>query len=787
MRKIVTKRRIFCAAVVLAIIIVPFLYSYFYLGAFWDPYSKLETLPVAVVNKDAGATINGEDRNLGQEMCDRLEEDGSLKFIFTDTETAKFGTEGTDYYATITIPQTFSENIASANSNDKQSATIIYSPNEKRNFLASQILARAVLEVEEETRSNVNKEIVQQLSDKLKEVPNQLTELQDGLSQLGDGTSKLLEGTGTLFDGTGTLLNGTKALADGSGTLQNGTKTLADGTGTLLDGTKALADGAATLLDGTETLADGTQIYYDKFAEYAEGVATVKDGSSKLAGGAQTLEAGIGQLKSGADQLVDKTSNIEQITTGAQTLAEGTKAFDLSLTQYTAGVNSLISNVNNTATFLTQYVKANPSLMKDPTFAAFMTKLSDPANTQNTQTLLAASTQINAASVQLTQGAAQLSEGTKSLPALNIALQTISAGAATIETGSVALTEGAKTLDAGVTSLSTATDQLYSAAGDIADGAESLNNGANELNTGVNNLNSGAEDLNSGAKDLKNGAEDLNTGVKELNSGAEDLNSGANDLYKGTEDLNDGVATAQSSVTTAIQDANNQLSSLDGLADYAAAPVSVEQSNITSIANYGTAFAPYFMSLSLWVGALILFVGIYLDTEGKFMILSRESNHRMARSFLFLLIGFAQAIALAVVVRHGLGLKVENVFLYYASICLVSMVFIAMVQFFMVHLKSAGKLISIVMLILQLTSCGGTFPMELVPKIFNKLFPFMPMTYSVALFKEAITSTNKKNVLYNGGILCAILVVFMSLTITLSAVKAKKAAKTTVQLVASSV
>jgi putative membrane protein len=342
------------------------------------------------------------------------------------------------------------------------------------------------------------------------------------------------------------------------------------------------------------------------------------------------------------------------------------------------------------------------------------------------------------------------------------------------KSGSEALTTGAGNLDTGVASLSTATDQLSDAAGDIKDGAAKVNSGAGKLKNGADALENGSADLNSGAVKLSDGAAAVNSGANKLSSGAADLNNGANDLKNGADQLNNGIADAKAGVDTAISDANGKLDKLDGLADFAAAPVSVDQKSVTSIANYGTAFAPYFMSLSLWVGALILFVGIYLDTEGRFKIMSRESNHRVTRSFLFLLVGFGQAIGLALIVKYGLGLKVDNVPLFYFSICLVSLVFIAMVQFFIVYLKSAGKLISIVMLILQLTSCGGTFPMETLPKFYNVLYPYMPMTYSVALFKQAITKTDNKAVAYNCGVLFAILVVFMALTIILSAVRAKK-------------
>jgi putative membrane protein len=72
--------------------------------------------------------------------------------------------------------------------------------------------------------------------------------------------------------------------------------------------------------------------------------------------------------------------------------------------------------------------------------------------------------------------------------------------------------------------------------------------------------------------------------------------------------------------------------------------------------------------------------------------------------------------------------------------------------------------------------------METVPKLFNVLYPYMPMTYSVALFKQAITDTDTKAVLYNGGVLLAILIVFMALTILLSAIKGRRAEKAKVQM-----
>ncbi|MDP4153582.1 MAG: YhgE/Pip domain-containing protein [Bacillota bacterium] len=660
------KRNTMIICVIIGVILIPLMYSYFYLGAFWDPYSRLQTLPVAVVNNDTGAEINGKARNLGNEMCDRLKDDASLKFVFTDEDSAKKGTEGKDYYAMIVIPKDFSDSIASADSANKHPATITYSANEKRNFLASQILNRAVVQMEETTRSNINKELTDTLIDKIREVPDKMADLQDGMNKLSDGANDL---------------------SDGAGTLKNGTAEFAS-----------------------------------SFNKYKSGVSTVKDGSAKLESGAQTLDEGISKLKSGADALAAGTANIDALSNGAKTLAAGAKTFNDSLSQYTAGVDSLISTVSATSDFLKNYATTlNPDIMKDPYFSAFMTQLSDPKNAQSIETLKNASSQLKAASSQISAGADSLANGAGSLPQLKAALA--------------------------------------------------------NLSQGLSQAKAGASALDSGSKSLYSGISELNSATGKLGSAASDIHSGAQSLYNGTNDLKDGINEAKDGVNTSVSDANDQIKNLDGLGDFAKEPVSIKSESINPVPNYGTAFAPYFMSLSLWVGAIIIFFGIFLDADNRFKILSRNSENKLARSFIYLLLGFTQAIVLGTVAKVCLGLAVKNNILFYLSCCLISMVFISIVQLLLVYLKDLGKFLSLALLILQLTSCAGTFPMETVPKFFNVLYPYMPMTYSVGLLKEVISGIDKGNAWFNAGILVAILLVFMALTIILSLAKSKSEAR----------
>ncbi len=611
MEKSLKRKKAIQIVIIIGVIIIPLLYSTLYLGAFWDPYSTLGDLPVAIVNNDRGAAINDKQRNLGQELCDELKKDNSLKFIFTDENTARKGTEGKDYYAMIVIPSNFSEDVASSSAVNKHTAQLTFSANEKRNYLASQMLGKATLVIEENMRSNINKEITSGLSDKLRDMPTQLQSLQDGLNQLNGGLT-----------------------------------------------------------------------------EYRNGMAGASTGAAGVSNGANSLDSGIGQLLSGATALEYSTQSLPQLTQGAKKLAESAKTFNAGLVTYTAGVDALIQNVNGTSTFLKQYVTANPSLMKDPTFAAFISKMSAPEVQTNIKTLSDATANLKTASSMIAEGASQLSTGTDNLPQLQAAVSQIKMGLNQAKAGSTKLSEGSAALNTGMTALSQAAGQLQ-----------------------------------------------------------------------------DGVTAIKDGVDTSAADAAEQVKSLDGLDEYAAAPVTVNSKSIFPVPNYGTAFAPYFLSLSLWVGALIIFVGTYLDSEDKFKLLSRNSENKIKRTFVFLLIGLVQAVVLAVILKICLGLQVNNLPMYYLSCCLVSVVFLSIVQFLIVFMDDIGKFLAILLLILQLTSCGGTFPMETVPALFNKLYPFMPMTYSVNLFKEAISGGNMNIIMTNAGILLAVCVVFTALTV----------------------
>lgn len=728
-----------CSVLILGIIIIPLLYSFFYLGAFWDPYNSLKTLPVAVVNDDRGAVINGQSRNLGNEAVDELVKNGSLKFIRTNDSDARKGAEGTKYYAVITFPANFSSSIATASTPDKQVAQISYEANKKRNYIAAQIMKTAITQLEETARGNVDKELTSTLSSKLREVPGQLGTLNTGLKTLGTGAD--------------TLKNGSAQAAGGARSLYSGITSLDAGLSGASDGAKALGSGLDSLNGGLSRASAGAK---QLAAATAQNLPALESGAAELNSGAKNLLA---QLGKGPDA-------------SHPTVYDGVTGVD-------SGTASYVSAVDSTLYTMITSDPASPQLLAGyeqslgQAEAAYAAATDPTAKVQYGEQIQMLSNLVTIYGVATDPSVTNESEFEAALvKAANSdpTKQSVVSSGAALKTGADGLASqfsDGGAFKAGVSQLAAGTAALAGKKADL----DKLGANINELSSALAALQNGSSKAASGAKQLSGGLSSAKSGSAALASGGKALAAANGELSDGAGKLSDGISKAQKGVGDSIKTADNETKSLSGLDDYAKAPVSVKENNLDPVPNYGTAFAPYFMSLSLWVGALLMFFGIYLDADERIKVLSRHSDKKLVRVGAFALIGVAQAVVLALIVQFGLGLKVDNTGVFYSSCILISLVFISIVEFLIVNFKDVGKFLSIAFLVLQLTSCGGTFPMETVPKFFNVLYPYMPMTYSVGLLKEITSSFSTATAWRNASVLIGIFVAFTLLTLLFSATR----------------
>lgn len=657
-----------------AVLIIPLLYGALYLWAFWDPTGHLSGLPVALVNEDAGAEQGGEPIHLGDDVASQLIADGSLGWVETTADDAAQGVDDGTYYFSVTLPTTFSADVASAAASDPKAASLDVQYNDSNSFLASTLGQSAMAKID----AVVSTEVSTQLTGRV------LT----GLGQAKDGLTSAADGAAKLSSGLDQAQTGTQTLSDGAASAQEGASALATGLGELHTGTATASSGASKLAAGTTSLKGGAQSLQSGVSQLATGAASAKDGAHALATGLGTLD-----------------SSMTQAVTGAQSVASG-------IDQMGSQVSSVTSAVPALSDYLTKvggYLAAQSP--NDPTAAALLAGLQQIDSALPDDAALAA---MSDGLAQLSAGAHQLAESpTAGLPAIQTGVSDASSGATTLASGLDELAVGASTASDGATSL--------------ASGATSLDTAAGQLSAGVSSLNQGAGSASEGATRLADGTTQLADGASALHDGTSELSDGAVTL---TDALSAGAAKLPSD-TPAVQEQR---------ATMIAAPVTLDESHLHQAQGFGEGFAPFFIGLALFVGGIITWL-ILRVLPARSLAAPVSGLRAVLTGFLpAALLGVGQVVILLAVLIAAIGLE-PNALLGTGLFCLLVVCsFLALQQMLSIVLGAApGKMAALALLMVQLASAGGTYPVETTPEFFRIVSPFLPMSYVVTGLRELIT------------------------------------------------
>ena len=224
-----------------------------------------------------------------------------------------------------------------------------------------------------------------------------------------------------------------------------------------------------------------------------------------------------------------------------------------------------------------------------------------------------------------------------------------------------------------------------------------------------------------------------------------------------------------------MSDAAEEASSVeanDDTYDMMGNPVKVDKEEVNPVPNYGTGFAPYFISLGLFVGALLMTIVFNLKEPA---VKPRNGITWFLGKFgVVAITGVIQALLVDAVLLFGLGIEVRSVPLFIFVSIITSITFMAMIQLLVTTLGDPGRFIAIVILIMQLTTSAGTFPLELIPKMIQPFNDLLPMTYTVQAFKAVISSGDYSFMWHNIGILALYTLGCAALTITYFIIKNKK-------------
>ncbi|MDD3452978.1 MAG: YhgE/Pip domain-containing protein [Bacilli bacterium] len=648
MKKNKNKRKVMTYVVIAAVALIPFMYSFFYLKAFWNPYGEIDNIPVAIVNLDK--TIN--DVNRGEDLLKNLEEKDVLDFNVVDEKTAIDGLQDQTYYAIITIPENFTENLENVEE-DKQLTTITYTPNQKTNYLASQIISKVMLKVEEQLRANISSEVVTNLSDKITEFPSQVEKMLDGLKQIESGIY--------------------------------------------------------SVKNGTNTITEGLNILNNNYEEFDNGIKSSYEGSATLTASLTNLTLGLNNLESGLN-------DFNTATIGLSTLVESISKLSDSHNQLTTGLNSYIDGVTSVTA----------------TYDNLVTSICAEEGDESVNCQTAKDIQLN--------------------------LDYVSASGNSIKTNN-------QTINYGLNAVATNSSSL----GTINDTIKNIQTNVTKLKSGSSLITSGMKSLESGLYVLSTSSDEVKSGIIKLSEGSIKLQSGVNTLYEKTDNA---VIEIDNNLTESKEDINK----LTGLDDYVKESVTIKEEDFNQVTEYGIAFAPYFMSLSLWVGALMLFVVLYYDVKDRFKIFSRNNKNKVQRTLAYMVLASSQGLLLGLLLKIGLGFEITNLLIYYGSLILVANAFLLIIEFLIINFDDIGKFIAILFLVLQLASSGGTFPIETVPTFFRSIYNFMPMKYSIGLFKEAII-TSESSITYDNIIVVIGILIGTFITIILADIIKKKIKK----------
>ncbi|UQA95322.1 YhgE/Pip domain-containing protein [Streptomyces halobius] len=661
-----------------ALMLIPLLYGALYLWSFWDPYSRLDKIPVALVNEDRGATADGRKITAGAELADNVKDSNTFHWEEVSAEDAAKGVENGTYYLSLTVPKNFSKRIASSSGDNPQTGALQVRTNDANNYIVGSISKTVFSEIRAKTSAKSSRTF--------------LDKIFVSFSDLHDETEKAADGAGEIDEHLGNAKEGSGDLADGLGKLNKGSGDVSKGAGDVSKGTALAVSKARELSQGAGRVADGTQELVEKAGGLAKkDLPYLKKHAKELAERAKVVV----RVTEALDDILDKLPDPDTV---AKAATQARKNADDAKALYQERCDGLVST--------------DPGCPRMKEIAENGAEAADSAE-------------------KVHSDMAGLDER------LRDELRTAHDGAVLVAEQFPTIAEDADTALRQI-------NQLNAGAHKVAQGADRFADTLGTLATGAGKVADGAGQVHNRVGDAKDGADKLNGGLFKLKDGTNQL---ADELESGVDKIPDYDKKDRDARTEVMAD-----------------PVELAAKSMHKAPNYGTGLAPYFIPLSLWVGAMVAFM--LFAPLGKRALAAGAPGWRIALGSWLpaFAIGVAQVLALMAVLHWGLGLEMARSagtigFLLLATAC-----FTAVIQLLSAYFGPAGRVLTLVVLMLQLTSAGGTYPVQTSPGFFAAIHPFLPMSYVVDGLRRLITGGDTAIVWQGSVVLAAFTLGALALT-----------------------
>ena len=615
-----------------------------------------------------------------------------------------------------------------------------------------------------------------------------VSQLDSGLGQLSSKSPELVGGINQLYTGVEAYTGGVSQLNTGLNQFSSGVSAYTNGVGNLATGANQLSSQSATLRMGVEQLSEGIQQLSSKL----DASSGQKDQINQLSSGLNQLNQAIQNIDVGDTKQLDSVlSSIVSLSNQMLASAQSDKATTLANIQSTAAYQSLTSeqqaeisaSVSQNSTDSIQSAQSIIALVQglQGSFENLQNQSSNLSTLKNqaNQVLPLASTSLTGLSSGLTeiQGAvtSKLVPASQSIAsgvnAYTAGVDKVSQGASQLSeknstlTGSLdQLVSGSNTLTQKSSSLTAGVGQLVEKTPELVSGIEKLSTGSNQLNQKSQELIAGVDKLQSGSSQLADKSSQLISGASQLESGANKLADGAGKLAEGGTKLTSGLEGLQIGVVSlgqGLSNASDQLKSASTEsknAEILSNPLNLSKTDNDQVSVNGIAMAPYMISVALFVAAIstnMIFAklpsGRHPESRWAWLKSRAEINGIIAVLAGILVYGGV----------HLIGLTANHEMRTFILIILTSLVFMSMVTALTTWNSRIGAFFSLILLLLQLASSAGTYPLALTNDFFRAINPWLPMSYSVSGLRQTISMTG--NIHHQVIFLAVILALFTGL------------------------
>ena len=689
------------ALVVVVLMVIPSLYSLINIEASWDPYSNTGGIKVAVINEDKGTVYKEQDINLGNELVDKLKDNDKLGWVFVDKKTAKEGLLSEKYYATIEIPEDFSEDVTTLAKKNIVKPKLIYTVNEKINAIAPKMTDAGVKTVKNQLDENIVKSIsgilfracdevgidieanrpqLRNIMDSVYKLDENMPELEVLLNQAIDGTisgSELLNKTNEIIptvsdtlDSTDEFLNKTQSYLDETqGDLDYDTPKIKEE----LIKTENLLDTSSVVLKNLDEnilpeVAKKTLLTVSDSAKATQ--TSVDDAKSKLKSIKKSMDkfSNIEIPKPSIDSSLQNVEQIAKLQKSFDKQAESLKNAQDALKEESKAISNVIDRLDTIDEQLDILINRTDE---------DITKL-DNGERLNTQNLTDTRKVLDDAHTLVS----------------NILDKYDSEIIPTINNGFDSIREIS---DNGLTLNSQGKNILP----DVQEMLDTFKNTANLSNDELNKL-------KDKFPDIKDNVHELAARLKKIDN---------------KEDIDELLDM----ITNNWQDQS----------DFLASPVEIQDNRLFPWANYGSAVTPFYTVLCLWIGGYIL--SIILGTKvNSFEDGEKPKTYEVyfGKMILFLFIGIGQAIIASTGALFILHTSAVHPIMFVLYTIFVSIVFIIIIYTAVSVYGYGGIIMGVVLLVIQVAGTSGTFPIEVNPADFQRLAPILPFTYAISGIRQ---------------------------------------------------